>query len=147
MPNYANPVRAFIDWLVVTLPVGPAELSRRAVPEMPDDLVRAGIGGSLPCHVVTRIGGSDPLLGLDVVRLNVDTYALGPDPMQAQDAVLERAEDIRRAVRLVLPGKRMGGIWVNRTSTETAPTIRPYDSRNQIRKAQAAYGIWCRGTL
>ncbi len=141
MPNYPDPVQALIDWLVQTLPAGPGELIRRVLPEFPLDLVRPGAGGSLPCAVVERIGGFDPYLGVDVVRVNVDVYAVGPDPMQARAAALARSEDIRRAIRVQLPGKHMAGIWVNKTSTETGPTIRPYDSLHQIRRAQAAYEL------
>ncbi len=141
MPNYPDPVTALIDWLVVTLPAGPGEPIRRILPEMPTDLVRPGVDGSLPCAVVERIGGHDPYLGVDVVRINVDVYSLGENPMGARAAALARAEDIRRAIRIQLPGRRAGGIWVSKTSTETGPTIRPYDSLHQIRRAQAAYEV------
>ncbi len=141
MGNYPDPVQALIDWLVLTLPAGPGELIRRIVPEFPPDLMRPGNAGSVPCAVIERIGGHDPSLGVDVVRVNVDLYTFGPDPMQARAAALARAEDIRRAIRIQLPGKRAGGVWVNKTITETGPTIRPYDSRHQVKRAQAAFTL------
>src|SRR5688500_11116861 len=104
MPNYAVPVRALIGWLTTVIDVGHDVTSdagyRRLLPGEPDMMPV----DDLPLGVLRRVGGRDPHLGLDVVRVNVDTYCTGPDPFAAEDAALDRAEDIRRAVRLWLPG-------------------------------------------
>lgn len=142
MPNYPNPRKALVDWLVVTLPAGPGELIRRIVPEMPTDLVRAGPTG-MPCVVVNRFGGFDPLPGLDDASLDVDVYCFGTDPMQASDAALDRSEDVRRLLRWRLTGVQLGigGPVVSRVRTISAPAIRPYDSLGQVRRAQASYQV------
>lgn len=143
MPAYPDPAMALIDWLVATLPAGPGEDIRRILPEVPSDLIRAGVSGSLPCAVVNRYGGFDPLPGLDDCAIDIDVYCLGPDPMQARTAALARSEDIRHAIRTRLVGQRLGlgGPVVSRVRVVSAPTIRPYDSLGQIRKAQASYAI------
>lgn len=143
MANYPDPAQALIDWLVATLPAGPGEAIRRILPEMPLDLIRPGAGGSLPCAVVNRFGGFDPLPGLDDASIDIDVYCLGPDPMQARTAALARSEDIRHAIRTRLTGVQLGigGPVVSRIRVVSAPTIRPYDSLGQIRRAQASYGI------
>ncbi len=146
MPNYADPATTVIDWLTTVIDVGydvrPAEGYRRLLPEDPGAINV----DDLPLGVLTRVGGYDPHPGLDMVRLNIDTYCTGPDPMAARTAALVRAEDIRRAVRLWLPGALLpfdgGDVKVSKTVTESAPQIRPYGSRQAIRKAQAVYGIW-----
>lgn len=141
MPNYLDAETAFADWLAVELEAGPTGTHRRVVTEIPSDLFTQT---GMPCHVVARIGGADVALGLDVARLDVDTYATGPDPLQSRAAVLARAEDVRRAVALRLKGRTIGGIggaFVSRVRVESAPTIRPYDSRNQVRKATASYEL------
>ncbi len=141
MPNYADPIVALIDWLTTVITVARDATSdagyRRLLPEDPDTMPV----DDLPLGVIVRVGGHDPLEGLDVVRLNVDTYCTGPDPFAARSAALARAEDIRRAVRLWLPGQWMGDLWVSRTRTESAPTIRPYDKSRTVRKAQAVYEL------
>jgi hypothetical protein len=145
VPNYADPADAVIGWLTTVIDVGadvrPDEGYRRLLPEDPESIQV----DDLPLGVLVRVGGFDPHPGLDMVRLNVDTYCTGPDPFAARSAALARAEDIRRAVRLWLPGALLpfddGDVKISKTVTESAPTIRPYGSR-QIRKAQAVYGIW-----
>lgn len=139
MPNYPDPVTALIDWLAELLGAGADGDHRRIVPEQPTDLLSAP--EHLPTHVVERIGGYDPHPGVDLVRVNVDTYATGPDPHKARTAALERAEDIRRAVRIELAGTDMGGIWVARTRVVAAPTIRFWDTGAAIRRAQATYEL------
>ncbi len=143
MPAYPDPAQALIDWLVTTLPAGPGEPIRRILPELPPDLLRPGNSGSLPCAVVNRYGGFDPLPGLDDCAIDIDVYCLGPDPMQARSAALARSEDIRHAIRTLLPGRQLGvnGPVVSRVRVVSAPTIRPYDSLGQVRKAQASYSI------
>ncbi len=140
MPNYADPVEAVIGWLPTVIDVAADSRTgyRRLLPEDPEG-IRVE---QLPLAVLIRVGGNDPYLGLDVVRLNVDTYCTGPDPYAARSAALARAEDIRRAIRLHLPGAFLGDLKVSKTTTESAPQIRPYGSKRQIRKAQAVYGIW-----
>lgn len=141
MPNYADPTVALIDWLTTVIVVARDATAdagyRRLIPEDPDTMPV----DDLPLGVIARIGGADRELGLDLVRINIDTYCTGPDPFTARGAALARAEDIRRAVRLQLPGRRMGGLWVSKTRTESAPTIRPYDKSRAVRKAQAVYEL------
>lgn len=143
MPAYPNFRKALVAWLVTTLPAGPGEPIQRIVPEFPPDLIRPGVTGSVPCAVVNRYGGNDPLPGIDDATFDVDMYCFGPDPMEAADAALDRSEDIRYLFRARLTGVQLGvgGPVVSRVRTISAPTIRPYDSRGQIRKAQAAYAI------
>lgn len=143
MPNYPDPATALITWLVAALPAGPGQLLRRIVPEVPLDLLRPGNAGSLPCAVIARYGGSDDVPGLDDAAIDVDVYSLGTDPMQAREAAIARAEDIRRAIRVRLPGVQIGvgGPVVSRVRVISAPCIRPYDSLGQVRRAHAAYSI------
>lgn len=139
MPNYPDPVTALIGWLAELLGAGPESDHRRIVPEQPTDLLSAP--ERLPTTVIERIGGFDPHPGLDIVRVNADTYATGPDPHAARSAALARAEDVRRAVRIELPCSDMGGIWVAKTTVVAAPTIRFWDTGASIRRAQATYEL------
>ncbi len=147
MPNYADPATALIDWLTTVITVARDATTdagyRRLIPEDPDTMAV----DDLPLGVIVRVGGADRELGLDVVRLNIDTYCTGPDPYAARGAALARAEDIRRAVRLWLPGQWMGDLWVSKTRTESAPTIRPYAQTQAIRKAQAVYELHLHNAL
>ncbi len=143
MPNSPDPATAFIDWLATLLGAGPEAEHRRILPEQPTDLHSAV--ERLPTTVVERIGGYDPHPGVDLVRLNCDTWATGPDPYTARAAALARAEDIRRAVRIELPATWLGeaenGIWVARTTVVAAPTIRFWDTAAPVRRAQATYEL------
>lgn len=140
MPTYVDAETALRDWLVEHLDVGPTSTRhRRVLTELPGDLFSPK---GMPCHVIERFGGADDLLGLDVVRVNVDTYATGTDPQETRAVAIARAEDVRRAIRLYLPRQTIGGAFVARAATVSAPTIRPYDSRNQVRRVQAAYQIY-----
>lgn len=134
--------QALCDWLIAILDAGPTALHRRVVTEPPDDLLAAA---ALPCHIVTRIGGPTIVVGLSEPRLDISTYATGTDPHTARAAALARANDVHRAIVLYLPNQHIGGVdgagggFINRVWVDTEPVIRPYDSRNQIRKAQAVY--------
>lgn len=141
MPNYLDTETALRDWLVEHLEAGPAGTHRRVLTELPADLFTPT---GMPCHIIERYGGSDTLLGLDIARINIDTLATGTDPHETRAVAIERAEDVRRAIRLHLPRQSLGGVsgaFVVRTTTVTAPTIRPYDSRNQVRRVQAGYEL------
>lgn len=138
MANYVDPAQWLCDWLIHDLGAGPDTPFRRIVPETPPDVA---VPNSLPCAVATRIDGADPHLGLDIAVLDVETYATGPDPMRARAAALDRAEDIRASLRLRLTGRAFQGVQVSRLVVSAAPVIRPYDSRNQIRKAGAVYTL------
>jgi hypothetical protein len=142
MPNYPNVEQLLCAWLVDVLEVSPTGVHRRVLPEVPSDLVSAT---GMPCHVVERFGGADVVPGLDVARINIDTFTTGGDPLKARAAALERAEDVRWVIVLRLVGKTLGGptvgAVVSRVAVMSAPTIRPYDSWNQIRRASAAYEI------
>ena len=139
MPNYPPPIKAFIAWAVDTLAVHPEGVHRRILREEPGDLLAAP--QLLPTHVVGRHGGFDRELGVDVIRVVVDTFATGPDPEQASDAAVERAEDIRYAVRVLLPGTDMAGIWIARTRCTSAPAIRYWGKTGAVRRAQAIYEL------
>lgn len=138
MPNYPDVEQLLCDWLADILEASPTGLHRRFLPEVPSDLVSST---GMPCHVIERFGGADTVPGLDVARINIDTFATGPDPVQARAAARERAEDVRRVIVLHLAGKVLAGASISRVAVMSAPTIRPYDSRNQIRKAGASYQI------
>lgn len=141
MPNYIDTETALRDWLIAHLDAGPTGTHRRVLTELPQDLFSPT---GMPCHIIERYGGSDGLLGLDIARINVDTLATGTDPHETRAVAIARAEDVRRAIRLHLPRQALGGLlgaFVVGTSTITAPTIRPYDSRHQVRRVQAAYQI------
>ncbi len=141
MPNYPDPAEALTTWLADIFDAGPhSEYFRRIVPELPADLFT---DTGLPCVVVNRYGGHDPIPGIDDCAVDLDVYCTGPDPYAARVAALARSEDLRRAIRVRLPGVQLGigGPVVSRIRTISAPTIRPYDSRHQIRKAQASYSI------
>lgn len=141
MPNYPDIETLLAAWLVDWLGAGPASPTlRRVVSELPDDLFG---GNATPCAVIERFGGYDTIPGLDIARVNIDVYCLGPDPLQAREAALARGEDIRRAIRLNLTGRTLGlgGPVVSKTVVMSAPTIRPYDSRRQVRRSQAAYEL------
>ncbi len=144
MPTYVDAETALCDWLATVLEAGPHGLFRRVVTELPEDVFT---DTGMPCVLVERIGGADNIPGLDIVRVSIDVFCTGPDPLQARAAAIARGEDVRRAIRLVLPGRSIGGAFVNKTTTESAPTIRPYDSRYQVRRSQGAYGIWLRCPL
>ncbi len=143
MPAYPNFRKLLVAWLVDTLPAGDGLPIRRVLPEFPPDPFRPGNTGSVPFAVVNRYGGNDPLPGVDDAAFDVDMYCFGPDPFQAADAALDRAEDIRYLIRMRLLGRQLGvgGPAVARVHTISAPTLRPYDSRGDVRKAQASYSI------
>lgn len=141
MPNYPNPTRLLQTWFADMLDTGPDGTFRRWLTSTPVDL---HVVENLPTVVLTRYGGADGVVGLDDCNIDANVYCTGPDPMLAEDAALERAEDIRRAVRLWLVGTVLGdegGPVVSRIRTISAPTIRPYDSRHQIRKAHYAFAM------
>lgn len=138
MPNYPNPAKLLQGWFPTVLDTGPEMPFRRWLTSAPDDLGNADMA---PTVVLTRYGGFDGVVGLDDCAIDVDVYATGPDPMQAADIALERCEDIRWAVRTLLTGTVLGedGPVVSRIRSIAAPTIRPYDSRYQIKKAHYAF--------
>lgn len=117
MPNYPDAATLLITWAKATLGVV------NACHEVPTNLV--GVLKDGPIHVVERFGGADRLPGLDEVRIAVDTYGVG------RDGTLARAEDFRRALRL-LQGRSLSGVAFSRVSTISAPTRRPYDSRSVV---------------
>ena len=140
MAAYPDVEQLLCDWLIARHGAGPDGLFRRIVTEVPPDMLAFG---ATPCAVLERFGGADSVVGLDNPRVNVDVFCAGTDPLVARAAALARGEDIRRAIRLHLVGTALGpfGPVVSRVRVESAPTIRPYDSRNQIRRSQAVYEI------
>jgi hypothetical protein len=147
VPTYVDAESALVNWLAVILDAGPTGTFRRVVTELPGDVFS---NTGMPCVLVERFGGADHLPGLDVVRLSVDVYCTGPDPLQARAAAIARGEDVRRAIRLHLPGRTIGGLggaFVSKVVTESAPTIRPYDSRHQVRRSQASFAVYLHNRL
>ncbi len=132
MANYPHAARAYLTWLATKTP----STANRWLTSTPTNLT-----DDLPIVVCNRYAGADTHVGVDVVHLDVNVYATGPDPMLAEDAALDRCEDLRRVTRLHLPGRLAAGLWVNKVRTITAPTIRPYDSAGQIRKAHMAVAL------
>jgi hypothetical protein len=133
VPNYADPATLLLTWLAATTP----STARRWLTEPPDDMI-----ADLPIVVANRYSGADDLPGLDIAHIDLDVYATGPDPHAARAAALDRAEDLRRTIRRSLAGAVIAGVAVQRVRTITAPTIRPYDSRGQIRRAHQAVQMW-----
>jgi hypothetical protein len=87
----------------------------------------------MPLHVVERFGGADQTITLDVARLDIDTFC--PDRATA----LGHAETIRQATRTRLARwVYLARTTVAKVETISAPTIAPYDSRNQVRRATQA---------
>lgn len=133
--------QALCDWLIVELAAGPTAAHRRFVPETPTDLFSPT---GMPCHVIERVGGPSLYPGFSEVNFDVTTYTTGPDPLQARAAALARAWDVCRVILLRLPGRTIGGVHgatVAKRRVLTEPTIRPFDSRNQVRRAQAMYQV------
>lgn len=148
MPNYPNAAKLLQAWYPTVLDTGPQLPFRRWLTSTPDDL---GNVDMTPTVVLGRYGGYERTVGLDDAAVDVTVYATGPDPMAAEDAALDRAEDIRRANSLWLVGTVLtladaggnvtGQATVSRIRTIAAPTIRPYDSRYQIKKAHYAFSV------
>lgn len=119
--------------LAQVLPTGPDETFRRHVTEVPDDLHNVRL---VPCNVVERYGGADRVIGLDVARFNIDTFATGPNAVAARSAALARGHDIHNAVMRKLAGRTFYGVAVSKVGSVSRPTIRFYDSRQTLRRAQ-----------
>ncbi len=117
MPNYPDAATILINWAKTTLGVV------NACHEVPTNLVGTLKDG--PLHVIERFGGADRLPGLDEVRIAVDTYGVG------RDGTLAAAETLRRAL-IVLQGKQLSGVAFSKVATISAPTRRPYDSRQVV---------------
>ncbi len=146
MPNYPNPAKLLQAWYPTVLDTGPQLPFRRWLTSTPDDLGNVDMA---PTVVIGRYGGAERTVGLDDAAVDVNVYATGPDPMAAEDAALDRAEDIRRATTLWLPGAVLALVnadgdvtaqaTVSRIRSIAAPTIRPYDKGGQIKKAHYAF--------
>lgn len=93
------------------------------VHELPTNLIYV-----MPLVVVERFGGADDTITLDVARLDVDVFC--PDRASA----LSQGERIRQAMRTQLVGYTALGTTVMRVATISAPTIAPFDSRDQVRR-------------
>lgn len=134
--------QALCDWLIADLQAGPTGVHRRFVPEIPGDLFSPT---GMPCHVVERVGGPTLYPGFSQVNFDISTYSMGVEPgLGPRATVLQRAWDVCNAILLRLPGQRIGGpggAVVSKRRCLTEPTIRPYDSRHQVRRAQAMYSI------
>lgn len=89
----------------------------------------------LPLIVVERFGGADGRIGLDIANVDVDVFATSRADAAAQ------AENIRRSIRMTLPGYVHGGTVIAKTETISAPSHAPWDSTAQVRRFVAAYRI------
>ena len=122
------------------------ETGQRSGKDLPADL---GVVGVLPFHQVTRVNGADETPSIEVVQLDVDTYA-GPDgDRSAADVAESEAEAVRDLVRFDLPGKHFPtlGAWISRTRTITGPREREYDANDtDIARMQAMYELVIRST-
>jgi hypothetical protein len=102
--------RALCGWLT-------ASLSARCVTELPADLADV-----VPLLQVGRLGGVDPVPGIDDATVDVTAFA---DTYANASALAYRAWT---ALRLQLPGTSVPGGTVLRVRTLSAPTFHPYDN-------------------
>lgn len=148
MPNYPRPGKLLQAWYPTVLDTGPQMPFRRWLTSTPDDL---HIVDQLPAVVITRYGGAPRVVGLDDCNIDVNVYVTGPDPMRAEDIALKRAGDIQRATELWLPAAVLTYFdedddeieqgTVSRLRTISSPTVRPYDSRQVVKKAHYAFQL------
>jgi hypothetical protein len=111
--QYVDVERLLVGWLHTTLAV-------RCVTDLPATL-------PLPIVQVGRIGGTDTDRGVDAAMVDIECYAADRPTTQAL------AENVRNALRYVLPGTTVGGTYVSRVDTVSGPARRPYDNTNVTR--------------
>lgn len=88
----------------------------------------------VPLHVVTRFGGADSLVTVDNPRIDIDTFAATDDMAEST------AEQVRAAMRTLLPGYLFQGSAVLRVETFSAPRLVPWGS-GDVYRANAAYAL------
>lgn len=88
----------------------------------------------VPLHVVARFGGADTSITVDQPRIDIDTYAATADTAETI------AEQVRAAMRTLLPGYLHGGSVVVRVDTFTAPRLVPWGS-GDVYRVNAAYQL------
>lgn len=119
---YVDVERLLVQWLG-------SQLNCRVVTDLPADLEKR-----IPLLQIQRIGGADLRPGLDSVGLDVDAY--GPD----RESTAALAEQVRHALRFVLPGTEIEGAVFTRVDTTEAPSFRPYDNTD-LRRFGATYRL------
>lgn len=117
MPNYPDAATLLIDWAKDVLDVV------NACHELPTNYAQTLEGG--PLHVIERFGGGDTVPGLDVAHVAVATYGVG------REGTLHAAETLRRGL-FDLRGTARSGVAFSRIATISAPTRRPFDSRQVV---------------
>lgn len=88
----------------------------------------------VPLHVVSRFGGADSFVTVDNPRLDIDTFAATADTAESI------AEQVRAAMRTLLPGYLFQGSTVLRVETFTAPRLISWAS-GDVWRAQASYQL------
>jgi hypothetical protein len=116
--TYPDPATLLVAWATATI----TGLTN-ACTEVPTNLVQTLAAG--PTHVIERFGGTDPLPGVDVATIAVDTYA------GTRAGAITAAETLRRALR-EQQGRAFAGVRFSRVATISAPTRRPFGSRSVV---------------
>jgi hypothetical protein len=101
----------------------------RVVTDTPSNLASL-----LPVVQVTRFGGGDHSVALDVANIDVDTYAA------TRQGAAELAEQVRYALLFILPGQNNKGVVVTRTDTLIGPSWRAYEN-TALRRFGATYQL------
>jgi hypothetical protein len=101
----------------------------RVVTDTPSNLANI-----LPVVQVTRFGGSDRQVALDVANVDIDTYAA------SRHGAAELAERVRYALLFILPGQNNDGVVVTRTDTIVGPSWRAYEN-TALRRFGATYQL------
>jgi hypothetical protein len=125
--GYVDVEALVIDWLKTRLEY------RYVSDELPPNLV--DLLRTDPVHVVERFGGSDQTLGLDVARVDIDTFA------NSRAGAKLHAETVRSGLRLYLTKHVYAGTVVSKVETISAPIHAPYDSRRAVRRFTQAVQI------
>lgn len=106
-----------------------AGVGLRVVTEVPANLAEV-----LPLTQVTRIGGADTAVVLDLATVDFDFWAAD------RAAARALALDVHVRLRFALPGAAIPGGVVCRVDTLTAPAWRPWNN-TAVRRFGASYQI------
>jgi hypothetical protein len=124
MADYGDAEDFLVAWLKLRF------ATNNVIDELPYNLTFV-----MPLIVVERFGGGTKVLGLDQANVDVDVFQ--PDRAAAK----AYAGNVRRAIEMELPGYRSGMSHISRAENISAPTIAPWDSNRQIRRATSAYRL------
>lgn len=127
MAGFVDVETLLINWLTTSLGY------KYASDELPTNLV--DLLRTDPVIVVERFGGSDQTIGLDVARVDIDTYG------NSRAGAKLHAETIRAGMRLHLTKHVHAGTVVSKVETISAPTHAPYDSKRAVRRFTASYQV------